>query len=51
MSDLEDKAKDKIDAAAKAAKKATEKVADATRDVAHAGGNYMGEAAKKLKAV
>ena len=49
MSDLRDKAKDTIDAAANAAKKATDKVADKTRDVAHAAGKKMEEGAKKLK--
>ena len=38
MNDLEDKAKDKIDVAAKAAKKTTAKVADVAKDVAHADG-------------
>jgi hypothetical protein len=49
MSDLKDKAKDKIDAAAETAKKATEKVVDKTKDVAHAAGKKMEEGAKKLK--
>ena len=49
MSDLKDKAKDKIDAAADAAKKATEKVSDKTKDVAHAAGKKMEQGAKKLK--
>jgi hypothetical protein len=49
MSDLKDKAKDRIDAVAEAAKKATEKVVDKTKDAAHAAGKKLEEGAKKLK--
>ena len=49
MSDLKDKAKDKVDAVAEAAKKATEKVVDKTKDLAHAAGKKLEQGAKKLK--
>ena len=46
MSDLKDKAKEKIDDAADAAKKATEKVADKAKDIAHKGGQKNGRRRK-----
>jgi hypothetical protein len=49
MSDFKGKAKDKIEAAADAAKKATDKVVDKTKDVAHATGKKMADGANKLK--
>jgi hypothetical protein len=49
MSDLREKAKDKLDEAADAAKKAIDNVADKAKDLAHAGGKKMEEGAKKLK--
>jgi hypothetical protein len=49
MSDLKDKVKDSVDAAAEAAKKAADVVTDKTKDAAHAAGKKMAEGAKKLK--
>ena len=49
MSDLKDKAKEKIDDAADAAKKATEKVADKAKDIAHQGGKKLEEGGKRLQ--
>ena len=49
MSDLRDKAKDKIDEAAVAAKKATDHVVDKTKDLAHKAGKKMEEAGKQLQ--
>ena len=43
MSDLKDKAKEKIDDAADAAKKATDQVVDKAKDVAHRAGKKMEE--------
>jgi hypothetical protein len=51
MSDLKDKAKDTIDAAAVAAKKATDKISEKASDLAHSAGKKMQEGAKKLKDV
>jgi hypothetical protein len=41
MSDVEDKAKEKIDAAAEAAKKATEIIMDRSKDAAHSAGKKL----------
>jgi hypothetical protein len=49
MSDLIDKAKEKIDDAADAAKKAAGKVADKSKDVAHSAGKKMKEAGERLQ--
>ncbi len=49
MSDLKDKAKDKINAASDAAKKATDKAAEKAKDLTHAAGKKMVEGGKKLK--
>ena len=49
MSDLKDKAKDKIDAAAKATKDGTANVIDKSKDLAHQAGDKMQGGAKKLK--
>jgi hypothetical protein len=49
MSDLKERAKDKIDAAAEAGKQATDKVFDKTKDVVHTAGKKLDEGAKKLK--
>jgi uncharacterized protein YjbJ (UPF0337 family) len=49
MSNLTDKAKNKIDAAADSAKTATGKVTDKARDIAHSTGKKMEDGAKKLK--
>ena len=51
MSDLKDKAKDKIDSAADAAKKATSTVVEKAKDIAHAAGKKLEQGAKKLKDV
>jgi hypothetical protein len=51
MSDLTDKAKNKINDAADVAKKATDKVADKTKDLAHSTGKKLEEGAKKLNHV
>jgi hypothetical protein len=49
MSDLKKKTKDKIDSTAEAAKNATEKIGDKSKDIAHASGKKIDEGAKKLK--
>ena len=49
MSDLKHTAKDKIEATANAAKKATGKVVDKAKDLSHSAGKKMDDAAKKLK--
>jgi hypothetical protein len=51
MSDLKDKAKNKINDAADVAKKAADKVADKTKDLAHSAGKKLEEGAKKLNHV
>ena len=51
MSDLKDKAKKKIDGAADATKKATDKVIDKSKDVAHSTGRKMEEGGKRLQDV
>jgi hypothetical protein len=51
MSDLKDKAKDKIDAVAGGAKKAKGQVSEKAKDLAHSAGKKMEEAGKKLKDV
>jgi hypothetical protein len=51
MSDLKNKAKEKIDDAADAAKKASAKVADKAKDIAHKGGKKMEEGGKRLQDV
>ena len=49
MSDLKKAAKDKIDATADAAKKATGKVIDKAKDLSHTAGKKADDTAKKLK--
>jgi hypothetical protein len=49
MSDLKDKAKEKIEDAADAAKKATGKVVDKSKDVAHSAGKKMEQGGKWLQ--
>jgi ElaB/YqjD/DUF883 family membrane-anchored ribosome-binding protein len=49
MSDLKDKAKEKIDQAADAAKTTTAKVIDKSKDAAHATGKKVEKGGKKLK--
>ena len=49
MSDLKDKAKDKIDDVADAAKNAAGKVVDTSKDVAHSAGKKMEQGGKWLQ--
>lgn len=49
MSDLKDKAKQKIDDAAELARKATQKVADKSKDAAHTMGKKMEKGGKRLQ--
>ena len=49
MSDLKNKAKEKIDVIAAAAKQASAKVVDATKDVAHSTGKNMVKQGKRLQ--
>ena len=49
MSDLKDKANEKIDDAAAAAKKAAGKVVDTSKDVAHSAGKKLEEGGKRLQ--
>ena len=49
MSDLKDKAKEKIDHVADAAKKATDKAADKAKDTAHKAGKKIEEGGKRLQ--
>jgi hypothetical protein len=49
MSDMKDKAKQKIDDAADGAKKAADKVVDKSKDVAHSAGKKMEEGGKRLQ--
>jgi gas vesicle protein len=49
VTDLKDKAKEKIDGAADATKKAADQVIDKSRDVAHNMGKKMEEAGKRLQ--
>ena len=49
MSDMKDKAKQKIDDAADGAKKTADKVVDKSKDVAHSAGNKMGTPGVPLK--
>jgi len=51
VSDLKDKAKEKIDDAAEAAKKAAGKVVDISKDVAHSAGKKMEKGGKLLRNV
>jgi hypothetical protein len=51
MSDLKDKAKEKIGDAADAAKRATSNVIDKGKDLAHAAGKKMEDGGKKLRDV
>jgi gas vesicle protein len=49
MSDLRDKAKEKIDNATDAAKKAAGKVVDTSKDLAHSAGKKLEEGGKRLE--
>jgi gas vesicle protein len=49
MSDMKDKAKQKIDDAVDGAKKAVDKVVDKSKDVAHSVGKKMEEGGKRLQ--
>ena len=49
MSDMKDKAKQKIDDAADGAKKAADKVVDKSKDIAHRAGKKMEEGGKRLQ--
>jgi gas vesicle protein len=49
MSNLKDKAKDKIDDAADATKKAAGKVIDTSKDVAHSAGKKLEEGGKRIQ--
>lgn len=49
MSDLKDKAKEKIDQAAEAAKTTAAKAIDKSKDVARSAGEKMEKGGKKLK--
>ncbi len=49
MSDVKDKAKQKIDDAADAAKKAASHVVDKSKDVAHSAGKKMEEGGNRLQ--
>jgi len=51
MGDLKDKAKEKIDDAAAAAKKATDKMSGRAKGLAHSAGKKMEQGAKRLKDV
>jgi hypothetical protein len=51
MANLEDRAKNKIDDAAAAAKKATSKVVDKSKEVAHVAGQKLVDGGKRLKSV
>lgn len=51
MSNLKDKAKDKIDVAAKAAKKTSDKVMEKSRDLAHQAGKAVEKGGKRLQDV
>lgn len=49
MSNLKDKAKEKIDQAASAVKNTTDKVVDKSKDVAHSAGKKIEQKGKALK--
>ena len=49
LSDLKDKAKEKIDDAAEAAKKATDQAADKAKDLTHKAGKKLEEGGKRLQ--
>ena len=51
MSNLREKTKGKIDAAADAAKRATDKVVDKSKDVAHSAGKKLEQEGKRLQNV
>jgi len=51
MSNLKDEAKDKIDHAADAAKKTTEKVVDKAKDLTHKAGESVEKGGKRLQDV
>ena len=49
MSDLKDKVKEKIDAGADSAKKATDLIVDNAKDLAHKAGKKLKEGGKRLQ--
>jgi vacuolar-type H+-ATPase subunit H len=49
MSDLRDKTKEKIDDAARAAKKVTDQTTDTAKDLAHKAGKKLEQGANRLK--
>jgi hypothetical protein len=49
MSDMKDKAKQKIDDVADGAKRAADKVVDKSKDVAHSAGKKIEEGGKRLQ--
>ena len=51
MSNLKDKAKDKVDAAAKAVKKASDKAIDKSKDLTHQAGKAVEKGGKRLQEV
>jgi hypothetical protein len=51
MSTLKDKAKDKVDAAAKAVKKASDKAIDKSKDLTHQAGKAVEKGGKRLQEV
>jgi hypothetical protein len=51
MTNLKDRANEKIDVAARAAKKATAKVVEKSKDVAHVAGQKLVDGGKRLKSV
>ena len=51
MSNVKDKAKDKIDVAAKSVKKTSDKVMDKSRDLAHQAGKAVEKGGKRLQDV
>lgn len=51
MSNLKDKAKDKLDTAAQVAKQASEKVVDKSKDVAHKAGKALKKGGQRLQDV
>jgi hypothetical protein len=51
MNNLKDKAKDKVDAAAKAVKKTSEKVVDKSKDLTHQAGKAIEKGGKRMQDV
>ena len=51
MSNLKDKAKDKVDEATKVVKRASDKLVDKTKDLAHQAGKAVEKGGKRLQNV